>query len=185
MKSAFFIWKNPDIQGQKDNWLALSGSDFTTFIKSPLSHNRFFIKLSSCLEDRSDKTIFIEATKDEYLAWRIQNNHRAYLKKITKGLSVISLEELVNEEGLAWEDFMTDEAVNVEDEAIHNVQILSLLNVLPELSTEERLLIDALYLSDSPISGREFSKLSGIPQKTISNRVIKVLKKIKLLMAQS
>lgn len=66
------------------------------------------------------------------------------------------------------------------DELVSDKLLLDeLYAALAELTDDERLLIDALYYEEK--SERELSKEIGVPQKTINNRKIAILKKLRKL----
>jgi len=81
------------------------------------------------------------------------------------------------------EQFFEDSG-SVEDEAVENILIGQMMDCLKLLPERERELINALFFSRNGrgMSEREYSKLSGIPQKTINDRRHKILGKLKKLM---
>lgn len=69
------------------------------------------------------------------------------------------------------------EGVSVEDSAINTVLIEKMISCLKLLSDEEQKLINELFYNDK--SERQYSRETGIPQRTIHDRKVKILKKIK------
>ena len=71
---------------------------------------------------------------------------------------------------------------SVEDVAVERILTEKLLQCLNGLSPEEQAIINALYYKG--LSERQFSVISGIPQKTINYRKRKILMKLKKLMTE-
>ena len=68
----------------------------------------------------------------------------------------------------------------VDDAAIKTVMIEKMLTCLKQLSTEEQKLITALFFKGK--SEHQVSREASIPQRTIHDRKIKILAKLKKLM---
>ncbi len=69
---------------------------------------------------------------------------------------------------------------SVDDAAIKTVMIEEMLTCLKQLSTEEQELITALFFKGK--SEHQVSRKTGVPQRTIHDRKIKILAKLKKLM---
>ena len=69
---------------------------------------------------------------------------------------------------------------SVDDVAVKNVMIEKMLTCLKQLSTEEQELIAALFYKGK--SERRVSGETGVPQRTIHDRKVKILAKLKKLM---
>ena len=74
---------------------------------------------------------------------------------------------------------ISDENVDCEKEIERKQMIAALHKVLDSLKPEEYELIYNLYLAEEPISESQYSKNKGIPRKTINNRKLVILKKMK------
>ncbi|QNK39936.1 sigma-70 family RNA polymerase sigma factor [Caproicibacter fermentans] len=68
----------------------------------------------------------------------------------------------------------------VDDAAIKTVMIEKMLTCLKQLRTEEQELIMALFFNDD--SEHQLSRKTGVPQRTIHDRKVKILAKLKKLM---
>ena len=73
-----------------------------------------------------------------------------------------------------------DEETNVEEIAIKAVMIAKLKESLGLLSADELEMIHALFYQG--LTEREFAKNVGIPQKTINDRKVRILRKLKKLL---
>lgn len=93
------------------------------------------------------------------------------------GLPVILPEREVSLDKLMDEDWdFPSSAPSPEVAVLNQLEILALHNSLDLLDTDERTLIDALFFEG--LTEREYSRKSGIPQKTINDRKCRVLKKL-------
>ena len=77
-------------------------------------------------------------------------------------------------------NIVIDGSCDVSEQVIHTMMLERLQIVMPLLSEEERELIYALFYCEK--TEREWSKISGIPQKTINDRKKRILAKLKKLM---
>ena len=182
MSNKYLIWKNPNETEGKKEWIELKGEDFYKFIKSPEAKDRYFTKFPSLLEDGKDKTIIIESTKEEYEDWSKKERHKRYLRNCEVGFSTISYNALESDDDSNSEELLRDESKDVPTEVEMIMNFNNLTEALSILSVDERWLIDELYLCDITKSECELSRQSGIPQKTINNRKIAILKKIKKIL---
>ena len=132
---------------------------------------KHFVELENGTEVEVDKEIY-----DAYYrpVWREE-----YYRKKEK-------ERLLSYDGLKDADYsieghMREEYVTVES-IVEDKILLELLEcALEELSTEEYELIDNIFLKG--LGEREYSRVSGIPRKTLAYRKEKILKKIKSFFA--
>ena len=86
-----------------------------------------------------------------------------------------SLERLIEAE----EQFV-DEETNVEEMAIKTVMVEQLKETMALLSADEVEMINALFYQG--FSEREYARKVGIPQKTINDRKMRILHKLKKLL---
>ncbi len=131
--------------------------------------DKLFIPVQGYLIE-TEQTHYIEFYRDKE-RWR-------YLQKLDKDINLLSLEAVVtdDESGNGF-DFIADEAANVEEAVVHKMMLDKLQSALFLLSEDERSLINAIFFRG--LSEREWSKASGIPQKTINDRKRRILSKLK------
>jgi DNA-directed RNA polymerase specialized sigma24 family protein len=157
----------------------LEGTVAYDFLKSPQGKNRRFMKLVNT-EGEEDE-INIEVRSDVMKSFRTYERHEQYVAdKARENLyTVISLSYAECDDEEYPEESLADEGINVEQEVFHQIDLEILRRALDSLIEEEYALICALYLQDKPMTEREYSVTSGIPQKTINDRKIRILKKLK------
>ena len=119
-----------------------------------------------------------EVSEEIYKEYYKEKEHSKYLRKEERKVSIVSYEELSNK--LSAEDIIADDTVDVENEAINNIMISKLKEALKTLSEQELELINSLVYQE--MSEREFSKRTGIPQKTVNNRKNKLFHKLKKIL---
>ena len=91
----------------------------------------------------------------------------------------VSLDKLIDED---W-DYASSEPTP-EEVVGKRFEMELLNNCLDLLKTEERELVDALFFSNGGVgmTEREYAAVSGIPQKTINDRKLRILSKLKKLL---
>ncbi len=134
--------------------------------------DKLFIPVQGCLIE-TEQTHYIEFYRDKE-RWR-------YLKKLDTDNSLLSLEAVESDDdnGNGFE-FIADEAVNVAETVVHRIMLDKLRSAISLLSEDEQSLVNAIFFRG--LSEREWSKASGIPQKTINDRKRKILSKLKKLL---
>ena len=134
--------------------------------------DKLFIPVQGCLIE-TEQTHYIEFYRDKE-RWR-------YLKKLDADNSLLSLEaiESADDSGNGFE-FIADESVNVAETVVRRMMLDKLRSALSLLSEDEQSLVNAIFFRG--LSEREWSKASGIPQKTINDRKRKILSKLKKLL---
>ncbi len=93
----------------------------------------------------------------------------------------VSLERLVEDD---WE--FPAEAPGPDDDVLRRMEYGDLYLCLDLLSERERMLIEALFFSNDGVgmSEHEYARISGIPQRTIHDRKVKILGKLKKLLTE-
>ena len=71
------------------------------------------------------------------------------------------------------------------EEVICRESIILLKKSLSTLNKEEMRIIFALFLSDRPMSEREYARENAIPQRTLNHRKTAILKKLKVFLEKS
>lgn len=128
------------------------------------------------------EVVFIEVPDNFKKEVVSEKNHQRYVKAVMKGsnLEVVSFQQPFTEgEDLTYEDIIASPYANVEDIVIRKIDLETLHSALSVLSSYEMMIVNALYLSDFPISERELSRRLGIPQKTLNNRKKRILNKLR------
>ena len=123
---------------------------------------------------------FVEVTHEVYLTYYRMERHARHLeeKDADHGrvlYSNMDTEQLVGEEAIPDLD-----SSSVEDSALDRVMKEKLRKCLPMLTNQEMDLIDGLYFQG--LSEHQLSAETGIPQRTIHDRKVLILRKLKKLM---
>lgn len=133
--------------------------------------NEYFI----ALEDGTN----VQVTKEVYEAYYRPVWREDYYRKKEK-------ERLLSYDGLQDADYsveghMREENTTVESIVEDKILLELLACALEELSAEEYELINNIYIKEQ--GEREYSRISGIPRKTLAYRKEKILKKLKSFFA--
>ena len=176
LKTTYLVWEDPTCDGINPSWQELAGQEYLTFVRSGKAAGRYFVKL----ENNEDNTaIVMEATRANFLAWRKEKNHRAYLNTCAKGKIIFPYHALDSDSGGYGEEILEDKDNDVLSECLAAMTRETLKAALASLTADEYQLIAYLYLSDKLTTEREYSTISGIPQKTINDRKNRILRKLK------
>ena len=124
----------------------------------------------------------IEVSKGSISIARVDERRKQYNSDCEKksGIETISLSAPFKEhEELTIEDIVPDALVNIEDEAMHEIDLEILRRAIKSLSNEELNIVRSLYLSHNPLSLRELSRKTGIPLNTLKYRREQVIDKLR------
>ena len=112
------------------------------------------------------KEFYRQKDRDEYLTWRTKNKDVSYNEYDTDECS--------------GEDMLIDPDEDVATQVADKLMAEHLRYIVSLLPNDERELIEALFFKG--YSERKWSKISGIPQKTINDRKQKILLKLKKIL---
>ena len=190
MKKQYFAWEDGT------NELAeITAKEFLTICKQnkvlAKSERRYFTRVPGVTED--DVYYFLECTYEDYKKSVVESQakHRKLCEERDlkeKGLwyDIISLDHVYRDDSgnvSAMHDIVADDSAFFEEMIVTDIALESALG---HLTDDERLVIDVLYLKNSDnMSEREIAEKMGIPQKTLNNRKLKILKKLKKYLAQN
>lgn len=112
------------------------------------------------------KDYYRQKDRDEYLSWRTKNKDISYSDYDTEEFN--------------GEDLLVDPDEDVEKQVVDKLMAEQIRRVVSLLPSEERELIEALFFKG--YSERQWSKISGIPQRTICYRKNVILQKLKKIL---
>lgn len=176
MNKRYFRLKDPECKRNETEWIEMSGSEFYRFVSSPAGRGRYFIDMGD---------VVLESSKREAQVHRAEKDHSDYLKEQEEGWSTVSLYTIEDESKCSGEDIIEDVTQNVEAETIARIEHKALISALSHLDAESRQLIQALYLSDTRKTEREFALENGVSQVAIHKQKKKVLARLKILVINS
>lgn len=87
---------------------------------------------------------------------------------------------MLTTEDMNGEDILTDPLVDIQEQVESDIMADKLHRCLSLLEQDEQTLIEALYFQG--FSEHEWSRKTGIPQKTINDRKRRILGKLKKLL---
>ena len=156
---------------ESDGYAELSYQDFCRRRQTDQSYmDKLFIPVQGCL---------LEVVREQYTDFYRDKERWRYLKKLDADNSLLSLEAFERDDDNSI-DFIADEAVNVAEAVVHRMMLDKLRSALAMLSEDEQKLVNAIFFQE--LSEREWSSISGIPQKTINDRKRRILAKLKKIL---
>lgn len=153
----------------------MSGAEYLDFVRDPKNKERYFMDLHD---------VVLECSKEDYLENRAEKRHHDYLETHKKNWTIISLYAQEEKESNG-EELIVDPSVNVEELTIRCVLIRAVQIALRELPADDAALLSALYLQESPVSLRTYSRQTGIPLMTLYHRKEKLLEQLKKLLGET
>ncbi len=140
-----------------------------------------------CMKDESYKRrkflplhgMLMEVSEEEYVQFYRQKNRQKYLQRTSAANQEISVDMLTTED-MNGEDILTDPLVDIQEQVESDIMADKLHRCLSLLEQDEQTLIEALYFQG--FSEHEWSRKTGIPQKTINDRKRRILGKLKKLL---
>ena len=164
----------------KVKYTCLEGKELFDFLKTEDGKARSF---HVDIDENGDK-IGIEAEPKMVSACAEQRERDRYRHKLKAKLNItiISANTMVSipgEDDIELLETVVDEDANVEESAMHNLDLETLRNALHTLSNEEYCIIYHLYLAKIPMSEEEIAKRLGISQQAVSKRKKAIFSKLR------
>lgn len=177
MNKIFLIKKDANRVDGNTDWIVMNITQFKEFIKTPEGKGRHFTKIDDDLSGQSPR-IYCEVSKQQYENLLVEKRHMQYINDMKKEYPYKIISHSVvttDDEDCTMEETITDN-LDFTHSVIDKVMVEKMLT---RLNSDEKWLIDELFLSDTPKTERELSRLTGIPQKTLNARKNKILKKMR------
>ena len=153
---------------ENGEYLELTYEAYCTRCETDLSYqNRRFLPLHGML---------MEVSEEEYVQFYRQKNRQKYLQRTSAANQEISFDMLTTGD-MNGEDILTDPLVDIQEQVESDIMADKLHRCLSLLEQDEQTLIEALYFQG--FSEHEWSRKTGIPQKTINDRKRRILGKLK------
>ncbi|OCN02108.1 RNA polymerase subunit sigma-24 [Clostridium sp. W14A] len=124
--------------------------------------------------------VLVDVTEETYLTYYQMARRAKHLKEKDALHGVVSYSDLDADRSLGEDTIPDMQADSVEDMAVRTLMCEKLRLCIEQLSQSEQDLIFAIYFEGK--SEREYSTQTGIPNMTIHDRKMHILKKLKLLM---
>ena len=131
---------------------------------------RWFIPLQGCL---------LEVDEQFYNEYYKEYERNKYLAALDRKNKVLSIEAFDSDDDNGV-DFIVDEDEDVERQVTDKLMAEHIRYIVSLLPSDERELIESLYFKG--YSERQWSKISGIPQRTVCYRKNVILQKLKKIL---
>jgi RNA polymerase sigma factor (sigma-70 family) len=177
MEKKFYIWKDPSCNGGDIEWLRLTGEEFFAMLKRAENKSRCFIRLCDDITMEAD-VIFIEATREQYLDWRKEQNAKNYLRQQQAGTVTLSLDiEPQESDFTSLYEAIADRRTDVEQTVLSLLAHETLKSALKSLDNTEMSLLSEIYVRCRPAA--EIAREQGVHRSTVIRQVSGILKKLK------
>lgn len=168
MNKIFLVMKDPEAGPAEDNWTTMTMREFLQFKETEEGQRRKdnFARLDAIGVD--DDILFVECSPEKVREIKRERNHSDYLRRMEEesGYRTVSLDAPVHtgDAGhvMTLHDLVADENVDTVEEAMTQVCLAELPGALDTLTTVERELVSAFYLSEVEISERRFAQVHGM-----------------------
>ena len=123
--------------------------------------------------------MIMEVSKADYDDFYQKQRRQKYIDERSVENGDISYDMLTTDD-FNGEDILIDDSEDIETQVVRKIMLDKLRAAFSLLSVDEKELLTALFFQE--MSERDWSKISGIPQKTINDRKRRVLAKLKKLL---
>ena len=184
MKKIYLVKKDPALEGQ-DNWIMMDGYEFAMFIKTSEGQAR---KKNFCVIPAFDQeldTVVIECDAEKASELKKENHRHEYLEnwRRKRDMTILSTDSPIDDDQNTLEDIIADHTVDLEADIINRWEMEAIHAAIEQLSETERELLEAFFLTDHPMTQKEYSESHGISQPTVNRLKEKLLKKLGKYMA--
>lgn len=180
-KTIYLVKKNPGDHCDYPEWLQMDGRQFHTFIHSAEGKGRYFIHLMDDISFEPDE-IYIEASREEYQAWKLEHNRHRYLVDCADGKQTLSIDAPVGSGEESLIDTLVDPGVPVDEVLSMGDERERLHKAMMMLAPEEQRLIHMLYFCQAPMTQRQVAAALHVSLSVDNKRIRRVLKKLQALM---
>lgn len=195
MKKQYFAWKDrKQAKDGRQEWIEIMPKEYREIYEKnkvcPVDERRYFASLPGV--EKEDIYYCFECDYKQYKKYRAEKEQKARKEKADKedeikygSVRLLSLDaEFVDDSGdpYSLHDMIADEDSLFENELIKSLMFQQVLNAL---SKDERELIYAIYLSDNPMTIRDYAEITGVHFTTVNYRKKKILEKLRELFIQN
>lgn len=195
MKKQYFAWKDgKQNQSTQQEWMELTTKEYREIYENnkscPVNQRRYFAPLPGI--ETGDVYYCFECDYDRYKKYRAKKEQKARKKRANKeddvmygSVRLLSLDVEFTDDSVdaySLHDLIADEDSLFENELIESLMFQQVVNALSEDEIE---LIYAIYLSDKPMTIRDYAEITGVHFTTVNYRKKKILEKLKKLFIQN
>ena len=156
---------------ENDNFIEITNEEHESRKASDEQYaKRWFVPMQGCL---------LEVDEQFYIEYYKEYERNRYLAALDRKNRILSIEafDTEDENGV---DFIVDEDEDVEKQVTDKLMAEHIRYIVSLLPSDERELIEALFFKG--YSERQWSKISGVPQRTICYRKNVILQKLKKIL---
>lgn len=123
--------------------------------------------------------VFLELYEEDWKELNQDRDRLRYLKKLDQQNKILSIDSFDTEDDNG-SDFISCQGVDIAEEIVNKMMIEQMMKCLSFLPVEEQNIIQEIYFNG--LSERQLATKISIPQKTINDRKLKILEKLKKFM---
>lgn len=164
----YWIWKDPSVGAQQDNYQTVTGTEFINAMGEP---GRYFIRLKG---ETPDETLYMETTLDEWTRWTSERKRVQYRERLERDVTIFPLDE--PESGASGEGELTIAETLVGDDNVSNgreqEEFYSYMSTLIEKwPVEDQYIAIRRFLAQEPASIRSIATETGLSFKVTRRRI--------------
>lgn len=170
----------------KRRFTKMTGDEARIFLKKErkAGKNRKFLLTETEERDVDElyDEIYVEIPMDSVSIFRKPERRKQYVKDCEENSEIETISynaPLRDQEDLTIEDVVSDSLKNVEDDALHEIELEIMRRALKSLTDEELKIIHALFLSKKKLTEEKIAQEMGVSHQAISKRKARILKKLK------
>lgn len=176
LQTRYFRKKDPFCKPEEIEWIEMSGRDYYRFVIDPKNKGRCFVDMGN---------VVLECTKAEYKRYKTEDDHSRYILEQSEEWITLSLCELGDSEQCSGEELIPNEAEDVCDAVIRNIQGHTLQKALQMLSEDDYHMIMLKYDPRYTISEKEIGNIFGLSQSGVSRRLTAIKNFLKKFVIES
>ena len=178
----YLVKKDVNKPNSEDNWIIMTGQQFHQFLETEDGQRRKK-NFATMAGDDEAPTIIIECTSEQVKELDAERKREKYRLSVKSRYKHVSLNSATRPGGgLLYEEVISDGAPSSEDILIEKLDKEMLYQAIEMLTQNEKEIISALFLGDSPVCGVKFAALKGVSEAAIRKTKKNALKKLKIIL---
>ena len=176
----YMVKKDINKPDSQDNWIIMTGMEFFRFMQTEegRSRSKSFALLES--GDGCDDDIIAECGEQKAREWENERLLRYYHSKSNKKFNTVSYDWcLTDSSTYGADDIIADPTADVEATVMDNLKNEILYNAICTLTPQQMVLIDQLFLSNTPMTLKEYAECNGINENSAHGRKARALMRLK------
>ena len=162
-------------------FIKLSGKEALDYLRTEEGSKKRFMRTSRHEDGGEDE--FVEVTPGYLKQHRREERREQYISDCMEAsefitISLYAMQDNDSDDLISGEELIADPTVDIEEQALRAIDLGMLRQSLASLTEKEMWLIHRLFLSETPVTELQLSRETGIPQKTLNDRKMRVLKKL-------